>query len=145
MQFIDVRDLAGWMVRLVEGGQTGVYNATGPEQPLSMQQFLLACREVSGSDATFIWVSDEFLVENEVGAFREIPLWIPASEADSAGFSAFNCAKAVTAGLTFRPLTNTVRDTLDWAATRPDDHEWRAGLTTEREAELLEAWKRQAR
>jgi 2'-hydroxyisoflavone reductase len=140
VQFIDVRDLAEWTLRMAEAGRTGTFNATGPTQTLAMGTVLETCRAVSGSDARFIWVAEPFLEERQVGAWMDMPLWIPVSDTDSAGHSAVNCQKAIAAGLTFRPLAETVRATLDWDATRPADRAWKAGLTREREAEVLAAW-----
>lgn len=140
VQFIDARDLAGWIIRMAEAGRVGTYNATGPDAPLAMGRLLEECRAAAGGDATFTWVGDEFLLAQEVGAWMELPLWIPESAADHAGFLAVNCGRAIAAGLTFRPLRETVRDTLAWDATRPADHDWQAGLRPERETELLVAW-----
>lgn len=137
VQFVDVRDLAAWTVRATEARLYGPYNATGPDGRLTMGQVLQTCRDVSGSDARFTWVSEPFLLENEVGPYVEMPLWVPT---EYAGFDSFNCQKAIDAGLTFRPLRETVRDTLAWQATRPADYQWRGGLTPEREAALLEKW-----
>jgi len=137
VQIIDVRDLAEWIIRAVEAGLSGPYNATGPDYRLSMGQVLDTCRTVSGSDANLIWVSDEFLQENEVGAYVEMPLWVPAGE-EYAGFDTVNCQKAIGDGLVFRPLADTVRDTLAWLQTRPSDYQWRGGLKPERETELLQ-------
>lgn len=140
IEFIDARDLAEWIVRMVEARQTGVYNADGPDHDLSMGQLLEASKAVSGSDARFMWVDEKFLIEAGVEAWSEMPLWIPESDPDAAGFFAFNCDKAIAAGLIFRPLEETVRDTLDWNAGRAENREWRAGMKPEREAELLEKW-----
>jgi 2'-hydroxyisoflavone reductase len=137
VQFIDARDLAAWTVRATEAKLYGPYNATGPDGRLTMGEVLQTCREVSGSNAQFTWVSEAVLLENEVGPYVEMPLWVPA---EYAGFDSFNCQKAIDAGLTFRPLAETVRDTLTWQVTRPADYQWRGGLTAEREAELLEKW-----
>ncbi|HZO86929.1 MAG TPA: NAD-dependent epimerase/dehydratase family protein [Chthonomonadaceae bacterium] len=137
VQFIDARDLAEWNIRLIEAGQTGVYNATGPDYPLTMGRLLDECKAVGGSDARFTWASQEFLQQEGVQPWTELPLWVP-EEPDMAGFNAVNCDKAIAAGLTFRPLSDTIRDTLAWDATRPADREWRAGLKPERERELLE-------
>ncbi|MEZ4864677.1 MAG: SDR family oxidoreductase [Caldilineaceae bacterium] len=138
VQVIDVRDLAAWTIHMVEIGQNGVYNATGPAQPLSMQSFLAECKAVSQSDAQLTWVDEAFLVEQEVGAFVELPLWVPAA---MAGLEQVNCAKAMAAGLTYRPLSTTIRDTLAWHATRPEPITWRAGLRAEKENALLEKWR----
>ncbi len=139
VQFIDARDLAQWSVRVVESGHTGVYNATGPDYPLTMGRLLAECEAVSGRDAGFTWVDEGFLLEREVAPWSDLPLWIPAKK-ETAGFAAVDCGKAIAAGLTFRPLSDTVRDTLAWDAARPADREWRAGLRPERESELLGAW-----
>ncbi|MEZ4730122.1 MAG: NAD-dependent epimerase/dehydratase family protein [Caldilineaceae bacterium] len=137
VQFIDVRDLAAWTVRMVEANSTGVYNATGPAQPLAMQTVLRECNAVTQNKAAFTWVSEPFLLEQEVGAFVELPLWVPAA---MAGLEQVNCQKAIQAGLTFRPLATTIQDTLAWQATRDESHQWRAGLAPEKESELLAAW-----
>jgi 2'-hydroxyisoflavone reductase len=138
--FLDVRDLAEWMVRACEERLVGVYNADGPQGTVTMGELVAACRRVAASDAEPVWVSEAFLAEQEVGAWIEMPLWIPASDPDAAGFFAFSCDKAIAAGLTSRAVEETVRATLEWARTRDEAHQWRAGLTAEREAELLAAW-----
>ncbi|HEX6385218.1 MAG TPA: SDR family oxidoreductase [Anaerolineae bacterium] len=137
VQIIDVRDIAEWTLRATEARLAGPYNVTGPDYRLTMEDVLQTCREVSGSNAYFTWVSDAFLLEHDVAAYTEMPLWIPA---EYPGFDRFDVSKALRDGLTFRPLEQTVHDTLDWLATRPADWQWRGGLTPEREAELLRAW-----
>ncbi len=134
VQVIDVRDLAGWILDKIEQSTTGAFNATGPEQPPTMGDLLATCREVAGSDARLVWVGDTFLESKGVAPYSEMPLWIPGAH------DAFDCSKAYAAGLACRPIADTVRDTLAWATTRPADHTWRAGLSREREAELLRDW-----
>lgn len=134
VQFIDVRDLAEWTMRMVEVGQCGVYNATGPQSVLTMQEFLETCRVTSKSDGNFIWVSEEFLQKEEVTPFVQMPLWVPK---ESAGIEQVNCRKAIEAGLTFRPLSTTIHDTLAWHNERPADITLRAGISPEVEADLL--------
>jgi 2'-hydroxyisoflavone reductase len=143
-QIIDVRDLAEWMIAMVEQRQVGIYNATGPEYRLTIGQVLDESRSVSGSDARITWVSERFLLDAGVQPWSQIPLWVPAEDPDNAGFDAVNCAKAIGAGLRFRPLAETIRDTLAWDARLPAERELRAGITREREAELLQAWHDQA-
>jgi 2'-hydroxyisoflavone reductase len=137
-QIIDARDLADWIVTLSERHTTGLFNATGPDHPLTMVSALETMRGVSGSDARFTWVTDEFLERNKVGAWMEMPLWIP--EKEGPGVGNVNCGRALAAGLTFRPLEETVRDTLAWRKSLPADAEWPAGLKPEREKELLALW-----
>lgn len=143
VQVIDVRDLAEWNIRMVEDRRTGVYNVDGPDYPLTMEQTLEACKTVSGSDARFTWIPQQFLLEHGAQPWMEVPLWIPDEEGKE-GFQPVDCRKAIADGLTFRPLEETIRATLDWDATRPADREWRAGLKPEKEAELLTAWHRPA-
>lgn len=142
VQFIDVRDLAAWTVNMVEAKQTGVFNADGPT--LTLGEVLQTSQAQSGSEARLVWVTEEFLAQNNVAPWSELPLWIPESDADSAGFARISIEKARAAGLTHRPLADTVQDTLAWAATRPAEHKWRAGLSAEREAELLKLWREQS-
>jgi 2'-hydroxyisoflavone reductase len=146
-QIIDVRDLAAWALRMVEQRRIGVYNATGPAYDLTIGDLLEVCRRVSASDARFTWVSEQFLLENEVGPWMELPLWMPLSDPDMLGFSDVSCAKAIAEGLSFRDLAETVRDMLAWdtaRAARADAPSrptlLRAGLAPEREQALLQAW-----
>ncbi len=146
VQFIDVRDLTEWAIRMIEQKQTGFYSATGPDYTLPTQQLLEECRSVSHSDATFTWVSDEFLLEANLTPWGDLPLWIPVETetgAERVGLQTVNCRKAIAAGLTFRPLAETIRATLDWDATRPADVPRRAGINLEREQELLQRWHEQ--
>lgn len=139
VQIIDVRDLAKWIVRMVEAGKTGTYNATGPDYTLTIGHLLETCRSVSRSNATFMWVDEGFLLAVGVQPWMELPLWVPDTE-EYRGFSAVNCTKAISDGLSFRPLAETIQDTLAWVTTRPSDTPWRAGLKREREKELLQQW-----
>src|SRR5262249_50267578 len=133
-------DLAAWTLTMTERGQTGTFNATGPRHRLTMGEVLEASRRAGASDATFTWVSDDFLSKAGAQAWSAVPLWAPESEAP--GLSNVNCAKAYAAELSFRPLAETVSDTLAWAATRPQDYQFKAGLAPEKEAEILAAWHR---
>lgn len=137
IQVIDVRDLSAFTISLMEGHASGIYNATGPDHPLSIGALLHASKHVSGSDATFYWASVDFLKEHKVEPWSDMPVWIPESEPDMEGFSRVDVSKAIHAGLKFRPLADTIRDTIAWAETRPADHEWRAGLNAEKESMLL--------
>ncbi len=143
-QLIDGRDLAAWTIRMVEAGQMGVYNATGPAQPLTMGAMLNACQRVGASDATFTWVDEAFLLAEKVEPWSQIPFWLP-DEPENAGFSSVSIERALDAGLTFRPLAQTVSATLAWDRTRSADREWQAGLAAEDEARLLKAWHERGR
>ncbi|HEX7185358.1 MAG TPA: NAD-dependent epimerase/dehydratase family protein [Thermoanaerobaculia bacterium] len=144
VQIIDARDIAVWTLRMAEAGKTGVYNTVGPEQPLRLGEILEACREASGKDARFTWASEEFLLANGVVPFNELPLWIKSDGAP--GFHAIDNRKAVSAGLTFRPLADIVRDTLAWLrqiggeVPRAPWSQNAPPMRPEREAELLRRW-----
>jgi 2'-hydroxyisoflavone reductase len=139
VQFSDVRDLAEWNVKLVEANTTGIFNASSPAGMFDMGSVLETSRDVSGSDAKFTWVNDQFLVKQGVDPWIEVPLWLPESDPDAAGFFAFDVQKALNAGLSIRPLKDTVQAVLEWDKLRLD-HLWRAGLSRQREAELLQKW-----
>jgi nucleoside-diphosphate-sugar epimerase len=133
VQLIHGRDLADWLLDMAEKGETGVYNATGPESPLTMERLLDEIVADTGSDAHLIWVDEDYLVENGVEAWSDLPLWLaPGGNPEVANFLAVDITRAVTAGLKFRPLARTIRDTLEHADTSPE-----AGLDEARERELL--------
>lgn len=135
-QVIDVRDLAKFVVDLIEQNVSGVFNATGPDYDLSFGRLLDTCKLIGNSDAKFKWAPLEFLTEHQVAAWNDLPAWLPDRGKD-AGFTRVDISKAVNAGLKFTSLEETVHDTLEWANSRPADHEWKAGLKPEREKELL--------
>ncbi|HEV2092381.1 MAG TPA: NAD-dependent epimerase/dehydratase family protein [Rubrobacter sp.] len=137
VQIIDARDLAAWMLRMAEGGRNGVYNATGPEYGLTMRGMLEGIRSATGSDARFVWASEEFLLDAGVEPWEEMPLWVPK---EMAGILAVDVGRAVGAGLVFRPLGETVRDVPGPDAGGPDV-EIEAGISRGREEELLRAWR----
>ena len=139
-QIIDVRDLAEFTIRLIEEQVGGVFNATGPDYPLSFGKMLETCKQVSGSDARFHWAPVDFMNQHNIEPWSDMPAYQPESGNDAA-WAQVDVSKAIHAGLTFRPLEETVRDTLTWANTRPTSHEWRAGLSKEKEAEVLAALK----
>jgi 2'-hydroxyisoflavone reductase len=130
VQFIDVRDLGEWIVQLSENRVEGPFNAANRD--VTWKALLETCRQVTGSDAELVWIDPEFLMEQEVGQWMELPMWLY----EDTGLHATDVSRAVDAGLTFRPLDETVRGTLDQAETTGD-----AGLDREREARLIAAWK----
>ena len=133
VQLIHGRDLADWILDMAERRETGVLNATGPEQPLTMEGVLEAIREETGADVRLVWVDEGYLLENGVEAWSDLPLWLaPGENPDSANFLAVDVSKAIAAGLRYRPLAETIRETLEQAETSP-----RAGLDPVRERELL--------
>jgi 2'-hydroxyisoflavone reductase len=138
VQIIDARDLAAWLLALIERGTGGTFNATGPETPQTFLGLLERAAAALEVPARLTWVDESFLLERGVQPWTELPLWVPREEA---GMDEVGIGRARDAGLAFRPLAETVRDTLAWDLARPD--EVRASspaLRAEREAELLAAW-----
>jgi 2'-hydroxyisoflavone reductase len=141
VQYVDVRDLADFIVLGVERNLTGTYNATGPATKLTMKKMLEGIKKGTGGDATFTWVSTEFLESRKIAPWKDLPVWIPSQNGDE-GFTQISCAKAIKAGLTFRPVAATAKDTLAWYKTLPEDRRGKlgAGISAVKEKELLAAW-----
>jgi len=144
-QYIDARDLAEFDIHLIESRAVGTYSAVGPLAPLSMAELLYGMRAVVSNDISFTWVDADFLAEHEVQPWSHMTAWIPPRDGYQ-GFGAFSNARAVAAGLGYRPLAVTAKDTLDWWKTLPEEQRAapRAGLEAEREAEVLAAWHARA-
>lgn len=139
-QVIDVRDLAEWTIRLLEQGKAGVYNADGP--PVAWGDLLETCRAETGSDARFVWADEAFLADQNVAPWSELPLWIPRDEETGSARVLTDCAKGVRNGLTYRSISQTVRDTLAWENARPQTESiWKNTLTEEKEQAVLAAWR----
>ncbi len=140
VQFIDARDLAEWLVQMIERRQSGVYNANGQPGSVTMASFLDECKSTTKSDASFTWVSEEFLLGEKVAAWSELPLWLPEEAAPHMrGFMFVNSDKAIAAGLKFRALRETIADTLAWRETVADQS-LKAGLDRDKEQTLLRRW-----
>ena len=142
VQFIDARDLAEWTIRMVENRETGIYNATGPAKPLGLGGMLDEIKAAEKSNANFTWVSEEFLAQQKVEPWSDMPVWT----GKDSGLAQTKIDRALSKGLTFRPLADTARDTLAWFKSLPQDRRshLRAGLTSEHEAEVLAAWHKHA-
>jgi 2'-hydroxyisoflavone reductase len=142
VQMVDVRDLTEWMIRLLELGTTGTFNATGPGFPLTMEEFIYGMRASTSSVVSFTWIEDyEFLQEHRL-TFA-IPWLMPVD--DHVGSQRIDVSKAVANGLTYRPMATTAMETLAWWLSPSVSDERRANprfvLSPEREREILEAWK----
>ena len=140
VQFIDARDLAEWTIRMAENRETGIYNATGPASPLTMKGMLDGMKAALNSNAKFNWAPLAFLKEQKVEAWSDMPVWA----GDELGLAKTNISRALGKGLTFRPLADTTRDTLAWFKSLPEDRQshLKAGITVERETEVLAALKK---
>jgi len=145
VQIIDSRDLAEWTIRMIEGKETGVYNAAGPAKRMSIAEMLYGIKAITTAGAQFTWIPADFLTEQKVRAWRHMPVWMSPT-GKNVGFSDKSVAKAVAKGLTLRPLAVTAKDTLEWHRTRPAAEQEAlaegkiAGLPAAREAEVLAAW-----
>ena len=141
VQFIDARDLAEWTIRMAENRETGVYNATGPAKELSIGDMLDQIKAALNSNATFTWVPHDFLKQQNVQAWSDMPVWA----GDELGLARTNISRALAKGLTFRPSRETARATLVWFKSQKPERQakLRAGLTAEREREVLAAWHAQ--
>jgi len=142
VQFIDARDLAEWTIRMVESRTFGVFNTAGPTEEMSMLEMLYGIRGATTASPKLHWVPASFLEEHKVRAWSDMPVWVPSTP-DMMGFSRFSNKRAVSAGLTFRPLAQTALDTLAWVKTLPADRQsnLRAGIKPDREREVLAAWR----
>ena len=145
VQVVDVRDLADWMIRLVERRDAGVANAAGPVAPLDMAGMLEACGRASAVPVALAWVPWPFLEKQKVEPWSDMPVWIPAGT-EGAGMASVSNARAVSKGLRFRSVEETARDTLTWWGALPGDRraKLRAGISPEREAAVLAAWRARA-
>jgi len=139
IQIIDARDLAEWTVRMVEQGTVGAFNAVGPKSKLEMGRMLSEMKKSTNSDARFTWVEDDFLKEQKI--IDEFPIWT-STKGPEIAYSTVNINKALRHGITFRPLSDTVRATLEWFRSQTPERQikMRAGIRAEREAEVLAAW-----
>lgn len=138
---IDVRDLAEWLVTIVEAGTVGVFDAVGPQTGLTMGSLLEACRGAAGTKATFTWCDAGFLDEQKVSAWGDMPLWVPPA-GESAGMHRRDVSKSVKAGLKFRDALATCKGTLAWYKGLAEGDPLRkvGGIRADREAEVLAAW-----
>lgn len=141
IQFIDARDLGEWIVKCIEDGTVGVFNATGPKGTLTMGELLKSCQAATSSKSTLTWADADFLTAQKVEPWSDMPVWVPPV-GDMAGFEKVSSARAIAKGMTFRPVDDTVKATLEWFKKEPQDRQdkLRAGIKAEREVEVLKAW-----
>jgi len=137
IQLIDGRDLTAFALDLLERDAPGTFDVVSPADALTLAGILDACVRVSGADARVVWADERFLLDRGVEPWTELPLWMPGAE--YAGFQRSDVSRAIAAGLSPRPIAETVADTLDWLS--HSDPGRGAALTQEREAELLREWR----
>jgi 2'-hydroxyisoflavone reductase len=138
VQFVDARDLAAFMLDLLEADRSGTFNACSNADQWSMRDLVDALRSAPGPIPAPVWVDDATLLSQGVEPWVGLPLWIPASDPDSGGFLQFDCRRASAAGLVTRPLTSTIADTAEWLARRDNAGAWKLVLGAERERAILE-------
>lgn len=142
MQVIDARDLAEWTIRMVENRSFGIFNATGPDYERSTDATLHGIQAVTGGKAKLVHVPIDFLEQQKVVIGGDLPIFAPGS-GETAGFHRVSVQRAIDKGLTFRPLATTVNDLLAWWDKLPAERRAKpnAGMSREREAELLKLWR----
>lgn len=128
VQFVDARDLGAFLVRLAADRTSGVYNATGPAAPLTLGEAL----ERMAGDAHLVWMDDQPILDAGVRPWMELPLWLPGPE--YAGLCLADISRALAAGIAFRPLEETARDTLAWSLAAGEQ---RPTLSRDKEREIL--------
>jgi len=146
VQFIDARDLAEWTIRMAEESTAGIFNATGPKSKLSMGEMLHDIKKVTNTESRFTWVDTDFLLSQRVHPWLEMPVWV-APRGPQQGFSMLSNKKAVKNGLTFRPIPETAKATLEWFRKQAPERQarLRTGISPERETAVLAAWHAQKR
>jgi 2'-hydroxyisoflavone reductase len=137
LQFLDVRDLGEWIAHLCGAGITGAFNAVGFDGRISVEEFLHTGKGTVNHTCTFTWVDDAFLEQNSVTPWMDLGCWTPKAKNGRA-----SNAKSIAAGAKFRPIAETIRDTAAWVKNGRGDRKWEAGITPEREQELLAKWKK---
>ncbi len=139
VQYIDVRDLASWMVLLCEKQTTGTYNALGPVKPTAFGDLLNACKSAAKSDATFCWMTQEFMKDNSIVPWKDMPVYSNPS-GKLARPALISNKLAIKSGLTFRSLDDTVKATLTFHESRGPYYQMRGGLPADRERAALKIW-----
>jgi 2'-hydroxyisoflavone reductase len=142
VQFIDVRDVAAFTISMIERAQVGPYNTVGPAQPYTMGELLEQCRIATGSSAELVWVDEAFLGAHDVHPWTDLPVWC-GSSGPRAGYGTRSNARALSAGLTLRPVADTIRDIMrGWSQQPPERQQLRTAVSGAREEQLLSAWER---
>jgi 2'-hydroxyisoflavone reductase len=145
IQLVDARDLASWMLALLESDREGTFNACSDNGHWSMRDLVDALRSTGSPAAPApVWIDDDTLLAHGIAPWVGLPLWLPRNDPDSGGFLSFDCSRAAASGLVPRPLTSTITDTAAWLATRDNSGAWKNVLGAEREREIVAQWKARA-
>ncbi|MFE7816091.1 SDR family oxidoreductase [Streptomyces sp. NPDC057433] len=144
LQYVDVRDLAGWILGAAEQGIGGPYNLTGPQGHATTGTLLEACAEVTGGAAELRWTEPEVILEAGVEPWTQLPVWVPPGSGMHDALHAGDVSRALATGLRCRPVGETVADTWRWlrdlggSAPRRRDRTVK-GLDPQTEARVLAA------
>ncbi|WP_026906848.1 NAD-dependent epimerase/dehydratase family protein [Paucisalibacillus globulus] len=143
IQLIDVKDIATWVFDMVKRRKAGTFNVTGPDYELTMEELLNTCKVVTNSNAEFVWVDEQLVLEHQIQPWTEMPLWIPEHfplEGETEPWKMFiSVKKALDAGLSFRRLEETIHDVYQWEKSRKDSKR-KTGISRKKEQEVLDAW-----
>jgi 2'-hydroxyisoflavone reductase len=139
LQIIDARDLAAWMIKLIEQKKVGAFNAVGPERSLSFGQFIAAGVTTMEKTARPIWVHEAALIAEKIEGWAKLPLWISSRENTFTGLYRLDGRKAWNAGLTHRDLSETIRDCASYESSLAEPN--RVGLSRDDELALLAKFK----
>ncbi len=116
-RFIDVRDLAHWLLQATSAKASGHFNLVGPEGHATTRSVLEAAIKVTGSDVELVWVDHEAIKASGINRWESLPGWVPP-EHDLAGLIWTNTARAQASALVCRPVLETVADTWEWMVAR---------------------------
>ena len=144
VQWIDGRDLAAWIIKVIEDRTAGTFNAFGPEKRTTIKEVLDACNAAGGNKATITWVDAKFLDKQGVHGWSDLPMWIDNTDPDALGFGTAKNDRALAKGLKCRPVLDTAKDTLAWLATLTPEERAKvgdSGIKRDRELAVLAAWK----
>ena len=139
LQFIDARDLAEFTLGLVERDVHGIFNATSPSDQWTFGDLIAACIQAAEAPPEPLWVAERTLLDFHVEPWMGLPLWIPSTDPEMAGFQRVATKRAQDAGLRTRPLAQTVVDTARWLASRSNEGAWKHVLSDSRERQLVSA------
>jgi 2'-hydroxyisoflavone reductase len=137
IQLVDARDLARWMIELLENDVGGTFNASSPAGRWTMGDLIVALLDASPSPPEPAWTDETVLLAHSVEPWTGLPLWVPSNDPDHAGFMSFDCTKAAHAGLTARPLAQTIDDTAAWLVARDNASAWKSVLSADAERAIL--------
>jgi 2'-hydroxyisoflavone reductase len=134
VQLIDVQDVANFVLDAAEKSRGGIFNLTG--NPMPFGKLLESCIAVAGSTSKLRWIPEAHLAENKIAPWTDLPMWLPESDTKFAHFMNASIDKALTHGLKFRSLNETLNEILTWDRNRRHIN-LKCGLSPEQKVKLL--------